>query len=251
MPTVYELQCLGGREKDVFLFDTDQTFDIQKFRRLMLSRITSAIKPVGIPLDHSEAILNQSLSRLHVLHPNSSAQLAACLVHIAPQLSHTDLGIIAIDSLSAFYWADRFALEQLRLSLKGPLHPSVYPLHNISTALESLRLSHRPLILMTNWGLDVLPSSPQVTSPRLYKQHLHPFPTFLLDPSADTNTSALSPLKLSAHITLFPVLRDVNELAIPPSSQETECLVQRSDGRSERFKLRLGHGNVEVTSCIQ
>ncbi|THH30069.1 hypothetical protein EUX98_g4126 [Antrodiella citrinella] len=87
-----------------------------------------------------------------------------------------ELGLIAVDAINAFYWTDRFTMEQLR---GGSLDFNVStPLFHVATAFQRLRLSHAPVIVITTRdlvaasknmnveGVPVIPSS---------RQHLYPF----------------------------------------------------------------------------
>jgi len=49
---------------------------------------------------------------------------------------------VAIHSVDALYWLDRFKAEQLRL-----------PSQNMSSILETIRLSLGSVVVLTDWGL--------------------------------------------------------------------------------------------------
>ncbi len=226
----------------------------------MHSRLDPLLQSLGVPLHHLEIITDLSMKRFHVFRPNSSSQLAASLLllpsYTASQLPNTEMGIIAVDSMSAFYWTDRFAVEQVRAQPRSSLpHVSVFPLYNIASALEKIRMSFYPLILLTNWGLDVAHSSAQFPSFPMYKQHLHPFPT----PFDESNSSAdkptiTSPLTLTVHITFFPVSRHATagyKFSIASSTgheatAQVDCLVRRLERAPERICLQVKHGNFQV-----
>ena len=53
--------------------------------------------------------------------------------------------MVAIHSVDALYWLDRFKAEQLRLPLGS--------LQNISSILETIRLSLGSVVVLTDWGL--------------------------------------------------------------------------------------------------
>jgi len=55
------------------------------------------------------------------------------------------LGMVAIHSVDALTWLDRFKAEQLRLPHSA--------LQNMSSILETIRLSLGSVVVLTDWGL--------------------------------------------------------------------------------------------------
>ncbi|KAG6842568.1 hypothetical protein C0991_000094 [Blastosporella zonata] len=191
----------GGCAKVAVVFDTDNTFDIVRFNHLLIRRL-ARLDPTS-----AESIAHRSLKKLHIFRPSSTTQLATTLSHLAAyhsyHLADEEIGVVAIDSISSHYWSDRFIAEQM------PTPPSSLtrapPLHHVLLALKSFTHTHRPVVLMTNWGLHLFHDS---TS--LYRQHLRPFPTLHL---------GSNPTRLTCHITLHRV---------DPSSLESQGQVQIS-----------------------
>ena len=191
----------AGTEIAAVVYDTDASFDIQRFRRLLLSRIS---RLPSRTLDTRECV-RRSLARLHLFRPASLIQLAASIANLPAYHSscmpNQEIAVLAIDSVSTFHWADRFSAEQLRINAL----PMVPPLHHVLNAIQSVRRSHGPLAVLTNWALNSAPSR----SESLYKQHLSPFPA-LEDGIADLGAKVLSnidhssssPFHLTHHITL-------------------------------------------------
>ncbi|KAF9452668.1 hypothetical protein P691DRAFT_794355 [Macrolepiota fuliginosa MF-IS2] len=142
---------LDGWGKSAVIFDSDRKFDVQRFTQLLRSRARRLL-----PLSPSaiEAITTRALDLLHVFRPTSSHQLAATIQHLpmylATNLPEADLGILAVDSITAFYWPDRHLLEQIRSGNYGrTLTRSLNPLDHV--------LSHGPLVLLTSWNLSTSP----------------------------------------------------------------------------------------------
>ncbi|KAF8807511.1 hypothetical protein BYT27DRAFT_7189581 [Phlegmacium glaucopus] len=140
----------------------DGKFGISRFKELLVSRLK--------PLLSSEAItpiVERCLKNMHVFRPTSSDQLAVTLKHLpkyhAKHFPDIALGMVAIHSVDAFYWLDRFKAEQLRLA--NLPHSS---LQNISSILEAVRLSLGSVVVLTDWGL-VQPNVSQYA-------HNHPNP---------------------------------------------------------------------------
>ncbi len=190
MLSQFQGKDLGGWAKAAILFDTDGKFDISRLHRLLVSRLTrrlgqqephSAMPPVEL-----DEVASQCLESLHVFRPTSSAQLAVTLLHLPkyhakdPRLQDAEIGLLVVDSLSAFYWRDRYSLEQIRDAADGSSHAALppNPLLHVVNALQAFRSSHRPVTLLSNWGLNAFPIPPASDKPEspFYRQHLHPFP---------------------------------------------------------------------------
>ncbi|KAJ7487714.1 hypothetical protein B0H11DRAFT_1107765 [Mycena galericulata] len=191
---------LGGWGKAAVLFDTDGSFDARLFHSLLLGAFSRS----NVSPDEAQLLATTCLHKLHVFCPASSAQLAASIVNLpayhAARIPTGDIALVALDSLSAFYWADRFTAEQLR-SL--PLPNSSTPLHHVLTALQAFRLSHNPVTVLTNWGLTPA-ENPSGPGPILYKQHLPCSPSFppAQPPGSHNNIPSDIQLPLTHHITL-------------------------------------------------
>ncbi|KAF9240882.1 hypothetical protein BU15DRAFT_73742 [Melanogaster broomeanus] len=167
-----------------------------------------------------EEIARQSLARLHLFRPTSLLQLATSIknlqsYHIS-HMPHDEIGMLAIDSASAFYWAERFSTEQMhnvtsekaRSKTEVAFVPALY---HVLSAIQTVRVSHNPVIVLTNWALHPLSHDPIGVSPSsmLYKQHLYPFPALdgIPDLGAKVAKNAghpllASPFHLAHHITL-------------------------------------------------
>ena len=95
--------------------------------------------------------------------------------------------------MSSFYWQDRFTTEQLR---SGQSFPVRTPFRNVILAIERLHASHRPTILLTNWGLNSV-QSPSVGTFPFFRQHLYPMPPgFIQDHHENTANTASSTSRL-------------------------------------------------------
>ena len=213
MPSNHLSVGFDGWCKAAIVLDADGTFDVRRLQQLLLSRLSHlAVKFGGhlTELQLEEASI-QSLQRLHIFRPSSSMQLAATVLHLdtfhAVHLSDIEIGLLAIDSISAFYWQDRFTFDQLRsggsqFTIDFNTSPLLYvnPIHHLLSVLQRFRISHGSVVVLTNWGLTAVPDSP------FYKQHLHPFPVIVSDNSdaAENNKSAGVDGKppLTHHITV-------------------------------------------------
>lgn len=196
--------------KVAVVYDTDGTFDVRRLavvlRRCLESRLPLRMRDPDLTTN----AVTHILSLVHIFRPSSSLQLATNLRALPAwhtlNAPTSEITLVAIDSMSAYYWPDRFTAEQMRsYTSSGPVdagstHPSpsaLNPLHHILTSLEALRVSHAPVVILTNWGLNPLKTPPLSSEPQLFKQHLHPFPTVS---SQLTIPEGYPPL--SHHITL-------------------------------------------------
>ncbi|KAG6337324.1 hypothetical protein ID866_1749 [Astraeus odoratus] len=204
---------LAGRGMSAIVFDTDNSFDILRFRHLLTSRI-SHLFPQLDERKHTE-IMQVLLARLHMFRPKSLLQVATSLKYLpsyhASRMPDSEIGILAIDSMSTFYWSDRFHEEQLHNFSPEKARNRIEPLHHVLTAISDLIHSHGPAVILTNWGLHTTSQDhPSCGPTALYKQHLRRFPAIHNAPScanaAASNTNQFPlpcPLRLAHHISLF------------------------------------------------
>ncbi|KAJ6575230.1 P-loop containing nucleoside triphosphate hydrolase protein, partial [Mycena capillaripes] len=192
----------GGWGKAAVIFDTEGTFDARRFHDVLLFRLVRAFSRTNASSDDAQLAAATALHKLHVFHPASSAQLAASIYNLPAyqkaNMPDADIALVAVDSMSAFYWPDRFTAEQLRpLALPN----SSTPLQNALTALQSFRVSHNPVTILTNWALTLADNSkgPAAAPPIFYKQHLPSFPSF----PAPAAVISHNVLPLTHHITLY------------------------------------------------
>ncbi|KAH9944101.1 uncharacterized protein BXZ73DRAFT_39592, partial [Epithele typhae] len=188
LPSQHHHASLSGWAKAAVVLDTDGTFNVSRLHELLSSRIRRLLRTIdnAVSEDEVTSMATQCLERLLVLRPTSSVQLAITILNLHniltsdARLCETELGLVAIDSLSAFYWRDRFALEQLRNSSDRSSEAALpsNPTHHIVNALHQFRRAHRPVILLSNWGLNSVskPTTADGLVSPFYRQHLHPFP---------------------------------------------------------------------------
>lgn len=129
--------CLADWEKAAVVFDMDGRFNISRFKQLLVSRLSTT------------TIVDRCLRNIHIFRPTSTDQLAVSLAHLpkyhAKHFPDISLGIVAIHSVDALTWLDRFKAEQLRLP-QGSLQ-------KMSSILETIRLSLGSVVVLTDWGL--------------------------------------------------------------------------------------------------
>lgn len=195
--------------KIAVVYDTDSTFNVRRLTEVLRRRLESKLPAHMRDSNSTSNIVTHILSLVHIFRPSSSLQLAANLRALpawhTSNLPTSEITLLAIDSMSAYYWPDRFTTEQMRSysastpadASTRPFQGTLNPLHHVLTSLEALRISHAPVIVLTNWGLNPLQTPPSISDPYLFKQHLHPFPTV-----SSQVTISEGYLPLSHHITL-------------------------------------------------
>lgn len=264
----------GSWDKAAVIFDTDGTFSLFRLRELLLSRLSSLLKAKLQNDTHPvllETIAKTSLARVHVFQPTSSVQLAASLLNLpnyhVEHLPEDTIGLVAVDSISSFYWPDRFTAEQINsMDEKGGNNRS-NPLHHVLLSIERLRVSHGPVIILTNWGLNPLTKQTRESAPTMfYKQHLNPFlnlaPPFSAEEhdvtSRRTNIGPRN--SLTHHITLpfvpitpFVPGASIEEVQTQEKDYRSELVdrgevagIVRTSGivRTGHFTFRIGHDDI-------
>ncbi|KAL5495189.1 hypothetical protein ACEPAI_652 [Sanghuangporus weigelae] len=233
---------IGGWEKSAIVMDTDGRWSAHRLKLLLIRRLEKVL-----PSGHSELqqliqdTVAQSLQRLHVFRIRSSASLAATLFHLplyhSQRMIDEEIGLLSIDSISSFYWIDRYYLEQQRQG-SSDRKDSANPLGRILMALQEFRLSHGPVIVLTNWGLTPVskPSDANdegVTPTPFYRQHLHPFPAPFEIPSRILPNAHLMP-PITHHITLTLPSIDQIPLSATSLQEALELTEQGSVGIRRR-----------------
>lgn len=161
------------------MYDADQTFDVKRLYQLMHSRVERGSRSQRADIDVHVVVMT-ALRNLRLFPVASTMQLAASISSLptyhAQHLPTSEIALIAIDSMSAFYWQDRFTGEKRRPrnttrpygqmdSIDGST------LHRVLISLEKIRVTHGPVVVLTNWGIHV-----DTSSKLFYKQHLSVFP---------------------------------------------------------------------------
>ena len=179
----------SGWGKAAVVYDTDGTFQLSRLKELLHARLSGShgIAEGQTSSSTMDELEMGCLDRIFVFRPTSSMQLAAAILTLGDvhannaRFADQEIGLVVIDSLSSFYWQDRFTVEQFQAGPSG--HRIKSPIQHTLAALEEIRTSHCPTILFTNWGLNPVGKSSlhtgKPTSP-FFKQHLHALPRLSL-----------------------------------------------------------------------
>lgn len=108
----------GGQGAAVVWFDTDGRFSAARLQEVM-----AGVVPLSTTdEDDGESVVQDALTHVHVFRPQSSRQLIETLDCLSSYLlditAHSSirrrLGLLVLDSATAFYWQDRFEAETAR-----------------------------------------------------------------------------------------------------------------------------------------
>ncbi|KAL2085701.1 hypothetical protein ACEWY4_019021 [Coilia grayii] len=106
----------GGLEVEVMFVDTDYHFDTLRLVTILEARLAQPSPEAtgegspkeGAEEDDDEEMVKACLRRLFVVHCSSSAQMLLSLHYLESWFSsRLALGLLVLDSISAFYWQDR------------------------------------------------------------------------------------------------------------------------------------------------
>lgn len=161
------------------IYDLDFSFDMLRFRCTLAKRI-SCLFPMFGATEHAE-LVQASLRRLHIFRPRSQSQLAASLKYLpsyhATRMPENEIGFLAIDSISAYYWPERLREEQMHHFAPEKARNRSDTLCNVLAALGDVIQLYSPVVVLTNWGLHAVAQVHHSHGPAvLYKQHLRHFP---------------------------------------------------------------------------
>ncbi|KAK9897196.1 hypothetical protein P389DRAFT_194826 [Cystobasidium minutum MCA 4210] len=181
--------AIGGREKCVAVIDCDGRFDSKRTYHLVHSHLVRRVQEHAATIPslysaeaepealHEETL--QALKRIHLFRPTSSASLAATLLRLPEYCMkncQSELAFLLIDNVSAFYWQDRYQLEQQAKSNKKHLSRSS-PMVHVLQALHEVRKSTGVVTVMTNWAFPAQGDRHPTSSSPFYRQHLNkPYP---------------------------------------------------------------------------
>ncbi|XP_012287134.1 DNA repair protein XRCC2 [Orussus abietinus] len=110
LPLKYQEIDVKGFEVHVILINTDHHFQVSKIANILLGHLKKACKLSNAVLGNEEleSIVNSSLNRLIIINCYNRDQFFLSIQSLESILiSNEKISLIAIDSLSAFYWEDR------------------------------------------------------------------------------------------------------------------------------------------------
>jgi DNA-repair protein XRCC2 len=246
------------RHKGVIVFDTDNCFDLAHLRHVLSSRLAKMLSHLASDSIEITSLCQICLEGVHLFFPTTSLQMAIALNHLlkyhAQSMPDRKIGLVAIDSISSFFWPDRFAAEQTRAVSKNKtsLSPGTSLFH-IFNQLERIRTSLRSIIVYTNWGLNpVLQSNNTVE----FKQHLPYHPSLIHTTSVnqgvreDRHPDTTITLPLTHHITFStPFLTGISTEDTPQIETNaiaiSTCILRYARGsKTKHFSLFVNEDGI-------
>lgn len=165
-------KAVGGQESAVVYIDNDGRFSAARLVQIMddyIRRLQSATTGVEPEFDienktkpTSRQLTHEALNHTYVFRPQSSTELISTLDSVAAFLLdrtkhssiHRPLGLVIIDSATAFYWQDRFDRDMARLANPVVPGPGPGPGHS-QTKAKANEILERLQALQTQFGCAV------------------------------------------------------------------------------------------------
>jgi len=216
----------GGWNKAAVIYDADQTFDVRRLHQLLCARIISTFTQ-----SHDETqiaiVVATAMRNLQIFAVSSIVQLIASMSELptyhAEHMPTSEIALLGIDSMSAFYWQERFATEKQRFALQANRTNSerfTDLLQHVFAVLDGIHSKYGSLIVLTSWGFW----QQDVTTPSAHPQfnrQLHS-----LFPQLPSAVQA----RISPALTHRILLHRTHPKARPSSTLPTTLPAQRTDG---------------------
>lgn len=192
-PSSHQGMLWDGWGKAAIVFDMDSTFDVIRLSQIVTDRLR---RHLGSDSTKLHGIVKSCLERLHVFRPTSTVQLAISINYLQRyhelHLTTEEIGLVAIDPVSAHLWPDRLRMEQMRRTAE------VTSLRRVLESLQTFRRTHGHITVLTSWSLH------QTSSGKSGKEfaavaELRPCTLY----ESNGTPFARPPLPLSYHITLL------------------------------------------------
>ena len=234
----------GGQGTAVIWLDTDGRFSATRLRQVMLGVISTSSTEEN---NNRERLVLEALTHVHVFRPQCSLQLIATLDSLPSYLLnatasssiHRRLGLIVLDSATAFYWQDRFYAETARFEHSDELQARPSRTAEVITRLKRMQKGFDCAILFSTTTNSSI-SSPSAEYRRV--------PTAAVEENAAPHEPrSIGPWTAFASFTLR-----LSRVKVPHFAEHMsleECLRDR-DRRQEavakgRFMVGVDHGGIE------
>jgi len=204
----------GGQGTAVVWFDTDGRFSATRLREVVLGVVSSSDSDE----QDRESLVQEALMHVHVFRPQSSRQLIETLDCLSPYLldatAHSSirrrLGLLVLDSATAFYWQDRFEAEAARF--EHPEKPRDKPSRTVEvvTRLKKMQKEFDCAVMFSTSAHCTTAGrhAPIVGSENAAPQEprsISPWATFA---NLTLNMSRVDVPRFAAHMSLQACLRD-------------------------------------------
>lgn len=263
---------VGGKEEVVaWVEGGSRRFPVEKLAALLKKHLRDAIqryrapKGLGAPKEEElDGLVEEALSRLAVFRCSSTVQMAVTVRDLPRWAAERarengedepEVGVVVIEGLSEFAWADQWARESAAASHTSASSPP--GLRYLLAAIAHLRRTLSPLIFLSQWvfrpsSISTSSSSTSEENLPFYTHHFGPphWPSILsrsLPPSSSaSSSSSTDPLAaplvgeksggekwesfpLALHITLHPPAKGV----FAKGTRWEEVVKQRMGGEDD------------------
>ncbi|TPX70254.1 hypothetical protein SpCBS45565_g01890 [Spizellomyces sp. 'palustris'] len=147
-PSATDAIPLRGSATPVLLIDLDLRFSLSQLAAFMRAHIQLCISPTSVSQPSLTALINSSLSRLHICRPTSPLQMLATLLNAPKSFileQDTLSSLVVIDGYSTYYWFNRFDDYDINKSSAG--QPSMH--RAIARALRRLKQEYACGVIVT------------------------------------------------------------------------------------------------------
>lgn len=161
---------LNGRQAAVVVLDTDGHFEVKRLAQHIRQVVVTHVKEDGVNDDDLDKIKLDCLKHVHVFHPQSLKSTITTLNSLPSYLFDAKkhhsfdrpIGLIALDSASAFYWQARSDAEdsafQVDLGNTAPSNTSTQYAQLAAALKNATRILAAPAVF-TSWDLNSAKSS--------------------------------------------------------------------------------------------
>jgi Rad51 len=243
----------GGQGIAVVWLDTDGRFSATRLQQVMLGVLSAS----AVEESDTENLIQEALTHVHVFRPQSSPQLIATLDSLPSYLldvtAHSSiqrrLGLVVLDSATAFYWQDRFYAETARF--EHPDEPRDRPSRTaeVITRLKKVQKGFDCAILFST--SSIAPSVNKHAPPSV-EGNVAPHEPRSISPwtAFATLTLVLSRLKVprfAEHMSLEECLgdREKRQEAIAKGSIVAEVDRRVSETWSSSVRIELGRNEAQ------
>ncbi|KZO95993.1 hypothetical protein CALVIDRAFT_555412 [Calocera viscosa TUFC12733] len=169
---------LGGRGRSVVVCDCDNRWDIlrladhvEHYIRKRIS-LTESINASDIAPEAIQNAVQSALRNVHIFRPTGTLSLAATLQSLPAyhrtKMKDEEITMLMIDSMTAFYWTDRWELERSKGTWES------HPMKHVARALNALRHELGVVVWMTTQNL--FPHRPDTSTSMQHRGYI-PEPT--------------------------------------------------------------------------
>lgn len=248
----------GGQGTAVVWVDSDGRFSAMRLREVMLDAVSSSTAHEGaiVVEDDTAKLVEEALTHVHVFRPQSSRHLIETLdslpSYILDATAHSSisrrLGLLVLDSASAFYWQDRYHAETARF--KHPDQPRDQPSRTaeVITKLRDLqKVFGCAIAYSTSAAFTTMnKQTPLLTADSAAPHESRSASAWSRFASVTLNLSRVSVARFPSHISLEECLRDQEKRQDAVTKAEFVAEVDRSGSETWTTSVKEGWREMEA-----